>query len=128
MKNKWMVVSFMFVMSIMALGCEGQTVEQNKKKEEPKTSIDSKQINEKMNSIIIDVRTVNEWQNDGHADCSVNIPLDQIGSKIEELKAYNKIVLVCRSGARAGSAKNMLEGAGFKQVENLGAWQNVTCN
>ncbi len=128
MKNKWIVGYFMFVMSIMALGCDGQTVKQNNKKEAPKTSIDSKQKNEKMNSIIIDVRTPSEWQNDGHADCSVNIPLDQIGSKIEELKAYNKIVLVCRSGARAGSAKNMLEGAGIKQVENLGPWQNVTCN
>jgi rhodanese-related sulfurtransferase len=128
MKNKLIAGYFMFFMSILAFGCDGQTVKQKNKNQVPETSIDSKQTNKKMNSITIDVRTPNEWQNDGHADCSVNIPLDQLASKIEELKAYDKIVVVCRSGARAGSAKNMLEGAGIKQVENLGPWQNVNCN
>jgi rhodanese-related sulfurtransferase len=78
-------------------------------------------------TIIVDVRTVAEWENDGHANCSVNIPLDQLEARMGELKKDQKIVLVCRSGGRAGTAKQMLEGAGFTQLENRGAWQNIEC-
>lgn len=78
-------------------------------------------------TIIVDVRTVAEWENDGHANCSVNIPLDQLEARMGELKKDQKIVLVCRSGGRADTAKQMLEGAGFTQLENKGAWQNIDC-
>lgn len=78
-------------------------------------------------TIIVDVRTVAEWENDGHANCSVNIPLDQLEARMGELKKDQKIVLVCRSGGRAGTAKQMLEGAGFTQLENKGAWRNIEC-
>ena len=77
--------------------------------------------------IIVDVRTVDEWIDDGHANCSVNYPLAELDKKIEALKAYNKIVVVCRSGSRAETAKEMLEQAGIKNVENKGAWQNIIC-
>jgi phage shock protein E len=81
-----------------------------------------------INEIIVDVRSVDEWNEDGHADCSVNYPLDQFSSKIEELKKYDKVILVCRSGNRAGIAKAQLQSAGYsKEIENLGPWQNVTC-
>lgn len=88
-----------------------------------------KQKTETMNTkkIIVDVRTPEEWEFDGHAECSVNYPLDQLQSHIEELKKYEEVVLVCRSGNRAGMAKRMLEGEGCKHVENLGPWQNVAC-
>jgi rhodanese-related sulfurtransferase len=78
-------------------------------------------------TIIVDVRTVDEWKNDGHADCSVNYPLDELSSKIETLKAYDKVIVVCRSGNRANTAKEMLEQSGIKEVENKGAWQNIAC-
>lgn len=77
--------------------------------------------------IIVDVRTVEEWNLDGHADCSVNYPLDQFKSKIEELKNYKNVILVCRSGNRAEQAKEMLESAGYTNAENKGPWQNITC-
>jgi hydroxyacylglutathione hydrolase len=78
-------------------------------------------------TVIVDVRTVAEWENDGHANCTVNIPLDQLESRMGELKKDQKVVLVCRSGNRARTAKQLLESAGFTQVENKGAWQNIDC-
>ena len=53
-------------------------------------------------TIVVDVRTVGEWDNDGHANCSVNIPLDQLEARMGELKKDQKVVLVCRDqiGAR----------------------------
>ncbi len=78
-------------------------------------------------TIIVDVRTPDEWNNDGHADCTVNYPLNELGTKIETLKAYEKVVLVCHSGSRAWQAKELLEEAGISNVENKGAWQNIDC-
>lgn len=80
-----------------------------------------------MKTIIVDVRTPREWEFDGHANCSVNYPLDDLATKIEELKGYDKVILVCRSGGRASYAQQLLQQAGIKQVENLGAWQNIQC-
>ncbi len=78
-------------------------------------------------TIIVDVRTTAEWMDDGHANCSVNYPLDELDSKLGSLKSYEKVIVVCRSGHRAGIAKEILEKAGMKNIENGGAWQNITC-
>lgn len=78
-------------------------------------------------TIIVDVRTVEEWKEDGHANCSVNYPLDELDTKLATLKTYDKVIVVCRSGNRAKAAKEILEGAGIKHVENKGAWQNIDC-
>jgi rhodanese-related sulfurtransferase len=40
--------------------------------------------------------------------------LDIVETKAEELKNYDKVILVCRSGARAGNAKLQLESLGVK--------------
>lgn len=78
-------------------------------------------------TIIVDVRTPEEYAGDGHANCSVNYPLDVFAQHIDELKAYDKVILVCRSGNRAGRALNMLVDAGYSKAENAGAWQDAPC-
>lgn len=67
----------------------------------------------------IDVREVYEYAEDNLE--AVNIPLGEIPSKIEELRALNatEIIIHCRSGARSGTAKKFLEQAGFKNVRNV---------
>lgn len=110
------------VFSVLLLSnCQSQTNDKKK--------VQTQKVNDMKNSkeIIVDVRTESEWEMDGHAECSVNYPLDQIQDKVEDLKKYEHIVLVCRSGNRAGVAKQMLERAGLKNIENKGPWQNVTC-
>lgn len=72
-------------------------------------------------AFIVDVRTVEEFRA-GHVQGSVNIPLDQIASKISMLK--NKkvpIIAVCRSGARSGVAANLLKKNGL-EAYNGGSW------
>lgn len=100
-----------------AAGSQGASVQEQATVPQPKAG----------ETVIVDVRTVAEWENDGHANCTVNIPLDQLESRMGELKKDQKVVLVCRSGNRAGTAKQLLENAGFTQVENKGAWQNIDC-
>ncbi len=55
-------------------------------------------------ALIIDVRTPEEYAS-GHIKESVNIPLNRIPDKVNELKRKNKpIITCCRSGARSGMA------------------------
>jgi rhodanese-related sulfurtransferase len=80
-----------------------------------------------MKEIIIDVRTPEEFKS-GNAKCSVNYPLNELPTKIEELRQYESIKIVCRSGARAGTAQMMLMEAGITNVQNLGPWQMAKCD
>lgn len=75
-------------------------------------------------ALIIDVRTPDEYRG-GHITQSVNIPLNLIPNKVNELKRKNKpIIVCCRSGARSGMAADQLRKAGV-EVENGGAWNRV---
>ncbi len=82
----------------------------------------------KDSTIIVDVRTEGEWVNDGHANCTVNYPLDQLESHLSELMDYSHVTFVCRSGGRAGQATQLLQNQGHTGVTNGGSWNNVTCN
>lgn len=118
-KLKSIIVAFIVLLTLTK--CDSQTTKTNKMENSKTTQTATKEI-------IVDVRSVEEWNEDGHADCSVNYPLDQFQGKIEELKKYDKVIIVCRSGNRAGIAKAQLQAAGYtKEIENLGPWQNVTC-
>lgn len=80
-----------------------------------------------LKQIIVDVRTTEEFEFDGHAEGSVNYPLDTFEEHIKELMQYDKVIIVCRSGGRASVAQAQLRSAGYtKAVLNLGAWQNVS--
>lgn len=119
--KKILILIIVAVSSISFAQCTSPTKKTENMNTTTERKVDTKQI-------IVDVRTIEEWENDGHADCTVNYPLDSFTSKIEELKAYDKVIIVCRSGNRAGIAKKHLMDAGYtKEIENLGAWQNVSC-
>ena len=88
-----------------------------------KPKADLKQLY-KDGAIVVDVRTPQEYKS-GHFGKSINIPLDKITSKIDYLKSKNKpVILICRSGARAGSAKGILKGNGLDEVYNGGGWES----
>jgi rhodanese-related sulfurtransferase len=75
-------------------------------------------------AIIIDVRTPDEFKA-GHIAVARNIPLDQIKSRVAELKKTGKpVITCCRSGARSGMAKTQLASAGI-EVYNGGAWTSL---
>lgn len=73
-------------------------------------------------AIIVDVRSPQEFKS-GHAKKSKNIPLPELKSKITSLKG-KAVLLVCKSGARAGMAKSILKSEGIV-AHNLGAWQKA---
>lgn len=79
-------------------------------------------------TIVVDVRTPEEWSGDGHSDCSVNFPLDEVGSHFSDFEKYDSVIFVCRSGGRAGSALEEYQASGAKNKSfNGGSWDQVPC-
>ncbi len=78
----------------------------------------------KHGATIIDVRSKSEFIS-GHVKNSINIPLDEINSNIENLKSYKHIITCCASGTRSGIAKMTLKSKGIVNVSNGGSWQKV---
>lgn len=75
-------------------------------------------------AVIIDVRTPNEFRL-GHIQGSKNIPVNEIRSKVEMIRRWNKpVITVCLSGGRSAAAKSVLASAGI-EVYNGGPWHSL---
>lgn len=73
---------------------------------------------------IIDVRTHAEFAG-GHVAGSINIPLQEIGNRIEEVKSMPQpILFCCASGMRSGQATQYFKSIGV-DCENGGGWMEV---
>ena len=76
----------------------------------------------------LDVRTQEEWD-DFHAPATTLIPLDQLESRLGELPEDEQIVVVCRSGNRSQTGRDIMLANGFEQVTSmdggLNAWRAV---
>jgi rhodanese-related sulfurtransferase len=75
-------------------------------------------------AFLVDVRTAAEFAS-GSVKGAVNIPLDQVQSKIDAFRNKKGVVVFCRSGARSGQAKSILDKAGIPDVVNGGGWESV---
>lgn len=67
---------------------------------------------------LIDVRTPDEFST-GHLDGAVNIPLDEIRTRIGDIERNKPVVLYCGVGLRGYLASNILRQSGFSDVRNL---------
>lgn len=75
-------------------------------------------------AVIIDVRNPNEFRQ-GHIQGSKNIPVNEIRSKVEMIRKWNKpVITVCLSGGRSAAAKSVLSAAGI-EVYNGGPWYSL---
>jgi rhodanese-related sulfurtransferase len=73
---------------------------------------------------IIDVRSPAEFAG-GHVKGSSNIPLQEVPSRVEDLRNMPQpLILCCASGNRSGQATHFLQTQGIA-CENGGSWQAV---
>lgn len=86
-------------------------------------SVNFKELMEQ-GALIIDVRTPEEYRQ-GHIQGSLNIPLQNLPGKLNDLRKKDKtIITVCRSGARSGTAVGILKKAGMEAF-NGGPWNRL---
>lgn len=124
-----MIYRILFAMSLtyLSFACQQQSGAQTRNVD---ALMFKKQIESNKESIIIDVRTPEEY-NLGHLPNAINI--DYYGNTIEQQFAQlpkNKTLLIyCRSGGRSAKSCSMLENMGYQNVYNLeggiGAWSNA---
>lgn len=73
---------------------------------------------------VIDVRTFAEYT-DGHLPGSINIPLNEISSRLAEFKQQPAgLVICCASGIRSNKAANILKQYGIECIDG-GSWLNL---
>jgi phage shock protein E len=75
-------------------------------------------------AMLVDVRSAAEFAS-GNAPGSINIPLGELGSRLQEIPTSAPVVLCCASGTRSGMAKMLLKKNGYQRVFNVGRWHNL---
>lgn len=76
--------------------------------------------------LVLDVRTAKEWQ-EKHIAGSVNIPLQQLRRRLDEVPRDRQLVIQCGSGYRSAIAASLLKQANVTQIADLvggfAAWE-----
>lgn len=76
--------------------------------------------------IVLDVRTPEQYKAK-HIKGAINIPLEMLHEKMNELSREKQIIVYCNSGVSSNIAQNILQQNGFRKVYNLsGGISNVT--
>jgi rhodanese-related sulfurtransferase len=74
--------------------------------------------------VLVDVRSSDEWVA-GHAEGSINIPLEELAERLTELPTTSRIVCICRSGRRSREGTKRLRRANLNAANLTGgmaAW------
>jgi rhodanese-related sulfurtransferase len=83
------------------------------------------------NLTILDVRTQSEYNDDGHLENAVLIPVAELESRVDELSQHkdSEIIVYCKAGGRSAQASGILESNNFTKVFNvqggITAWESA---
>ncbi len=69
-------------------------------------------------AVLLDVRNLNEYET-AHVQGTLNIPLDELRFRLEEVPRDRPIIVHCRSGFRSHLAVRILKENGWSDVRNL---------
>jgi rhodanese-related sulfurtransferase len=69
-------------------------------------------------ALVLDVREPHEWEA-GHIPGAILIPLGELKDRIDELPQDQDIIVVCRSGNRSATGRDILIDAGLTQVTSM---------
>lgn len=74
-------------------------------------------------AFVLDVREPSEWV-EGHIEGATLIPLGELESRVAEVPADKQVVVVCRSGNRSATGRDILLGAGLPSVTSMAGGVN----
>jgi len=75
-------------------------------------------IEEKSDMVILDVRNPSEFD-DGHIEGAINIPVDYLAERLDELSKDDELLVYCRTGNRSAHAVGILDGGGFTKIFHM---------
>ena len=74
---------------------------------------------------VVDVSTPEEFSG-GHVTGSLNIPLNELPQRVEELSHHDGPVFICAaSGLQSSQAENFLRDRGLSNVYDGGSWMDL---
>jgi phage shock protein E len=76
------------------------------------------QLYQQKGAFFVDVREQSEWDT-FHIPGTTLIPLGELPNRLSELPKDQKIVVVCRSGNRSATGRDILKQAGFNNVTSM---------
>ena len=71
---------------------------------------------------LLDTRTKKEF-NSGHIEGFINIPLDEMRERLEEINKEKPVYIICQSGLRSYIAARILEGRGYVAYNFSGGYR-----
>lgn len=75
------------------------------------------------NQLLLDVRNPNELQNVGYLQGAINIPVDQLRQRMDELPKDKEIIIYCQVGLRGNVAYRQLVNNGYKARNLIGGYR-----
>jgi rhodanese-related sulfurtransferase len=85
-------------------------------------------IGEKGGLVILDVRTVSEYES-GHLEGAINIPVEALSGRLSELNPNDELLVYCRTGNRSTTAVGILSENGYERIYHMDggivAWENA---
>jgi rhodanese-related sulfurtransferase len=77
-------------------------------------------IEDKPDIVILDVRTMSEYE-DSHIENAINIPVQELSDRLNELSKDDELLVYCRTGNRSSQAVGILKDAGFTKTYHMNA-------
>ena len=73
---------------------------------------------EQQETLLLDVRTEKDYQDDGHIEQALNIPVEALEQELAQLNNYldKSISIICRTDKRSAKAANLLLKHGFQDI------------
>lgn len=69
---------------------------------------------------LVDVREIEEYENEGHIPHAINIPLSTLPQSLNQLEKEREYYVVCYSGSRSQMACDYLSTLGYQVINLLG--------
>jgi len=120
-KKLTLIILLAFILQIncahQGFSKQTQTIIENGKLSSPelKNLIDNKN----KDYVLIDVRSVGEY-NSGYIPTAINIPVNTIENRTDEIPENKLIIVYCKVGERAENARKKLIESGHENVINFG--------
>ena len=115
-KIGWVVLAIMLVTLLVA--CGSQNGQQTATALPLEISVQQAATLRDQGAFILDVREPDEWVQ-FHIPGATLIPLGDLPNRLKEIPTDKTIVVVCRTGHRSASGRDILLNAGFKDVTSM---------
>lgn len=120
------VLIVVFILILVAVGIGGAIVIGNKPAQDqagltafpPEINVQEAYKLYQDGVFLLDVRTQGEWD-EVHVPNATLIPLDELENRLNELPKDQEIVVMCRSGNRSQTGRDILRNAGFTSVTSM---------